>query len=386
MKHKEDITTNSKDKGAYIQMINQIVNTDITYPIDIDGLLETAVKQGASDLHLVAGYPPALRISGDITLLEYPAMKAKELENMLMQILGEWQISELKKNLELDFSYSIEGLSRFRGNIIVQRGSYSAAFRVVPFVIPEFDGLGLIPDIKKLADLSRGLVLVTGPTGSGKSTTLASILDIINKTKKANIVTIEDPIEFLHRHNQSMIEQREVGLDTHSFENALRHVLRHDPDVIMIGEMRDLESISIAMTAAETGHLVFSTLHTQTAPLTISRIVDIFTTEKREQVRQQLSNSLQAIIAQQLVPKAGNKGRVLAVEYMVNTAAVKNMIREGKEHQLYSVIQTSHLYGMQTMDQALIGLYKDCKITKETVFTYCIERQEVERLMRQAGG
>ncbi|NSW89329.1 MAG: type IV pilus twitching motility protein PilT [Firmicutes bacterium] len=358
---------------------------DSTYPLSINQLLEITVNRNASDLHLVVGYPPAIRVAGDINVLDYPAIKPRDMEGLLLPILEEWQLKRLKENLELDFSYAIEGLARFRGNIMLQRGTYAAAFRAVPFVVPKFDDLGLLPEIKELCNLSRGLVLVTGPTGSGKSTTLAALIDIINNTRRLNIVTIEDPIEFLHRHNKSTVRQREIGLDTHSFVNALRHVLRHDPDVIMIGEMRDLESISIALTAAETGHLVFSTLHTQTAPLTISRIVDIFTHEKREQVRQQLANSLQAIISQQLVPLIDRSGRVVAVEYMVSTPAVRNLIREGREHQLYSTIQTGHSYGMQTMDQALVKLYNKGKISRESVLEYCIDKQEVERLMRQAG-
>lgn len=267
---------------------------------------------------------------------------------------------------------------------MLQRGTYAAAFRVVPYIIPEFDELGLIPEIKELCNLSRGLVLVTGPTGSGKSTTLAALIDILNKTRCLNIITIEDPIEFLHKHKKSTIRQREVGIDTHSFVKALRHVLRHDPDVIMIGEMRDLESVRIALTAAETGHLVFSTLHTQTAPLTISRIVDIFSDEKKDQVRQQLANSLQAVISQQLISTIDGSSRVAAVEDMVDTSAIRNLIREGKEHQLYNAIQTGHTHGMQTMDQALIKLFNQGKISKNSVREYCIDKQEVNRLMNQS--
>jgi twitching motility protein PilT len=364
---------------------NQKADADRLYPLDIRQLLEITIQMNASDLHLVVGHPPALRIAGDIVMLENPALKPREIESLLLPILNEEQLKKLEDNFEVDFTYSIEGLARFRGNIMLQRGTYSAAFRVVPHVVPEFDNLGLIPEIKNLCNLSKGLVLVTGPAGSGKSTTLAALINIINNTRKLNIITIEDPIEFLHRHNMSMVRQREVGSDTHSFASALKHILRHDPDVIMIGEMRDKESISIAITAAETGHLVFSTMHTQTAPLTISRIVDIFTSERREQVRQQLANSIQAIIFQQLVPLIGNKGRVVAVEYMAATPAIRNIIREGKYHQLYSVIQTGNAYGMQTMDQALVKHYNSGKISRESMFEYCIDKREVERLILRSG-
>jgi twitching motility protein PilT len=360
------------------------IRVDLQYPLNMYQLLEITARKGASDLHLVVGYPPAIRLRGEIKVLDYPNIKPMDMENLLMSLLEDEQKKDLKENLELDFSYAIEGLARFRGNIMLQRGTYAAAFRAVPFKIPEFDKLGLLPEIKELCNLSRGLVLVTGPTGSGKSTTLAALIDILNNTRSLNIVTVEDPIEFLHKHKKSTVRQREIGIDTHSFVNALRHVLRHDPDVIMIGEMRDLESISIALTAAETGHLVFSTLHTQTAPLTISRIVDIFSDEKRQQVRQQLANSLRAVISQQLVPTVDGEGRVVALEYMVDTPAVRNLIREGKDHQLYNTIQTGHAHGMQTMDQSLIKLFNQGKISRNSVLEYCIDRQEVERLMRQS--
>lgn len=265
-----------------------------------------------------------------------------------------------------------------------QRGTLAAVFRAVPFMVPEFDKLGLPDDVKRLCDLPRGLVLVTGPTGSGKSTTLAAMIDLVNNTRASNIVTVEDPIEFLHKHKKSSVRQREIGTDTLSFASALRHVLRHDPDIIMIGEMRDQESIGTALTAAETGHLVFSTLHTQTAPLTISRIIDSFSDEKRLQIRQQLANSLKAVISQQLIPTSDGKGRLAAIEYMVDTPAIRSMIREGKEHQLYSAIQTGQKECMQTMDQALIKLYNASKITRSSVLEFCVDRIESERLMQNS--
>jgi len=358
------------------------MRVDGDYRKKIEYLLKLTVEKKASDLHLIAGFQPALRINGNITPVDYPTLTPEDVESLISSLLTPEQMNKLETNLELDFSYSIYGVARFRGNIMKQRGTWSAAFRTVPFTLPDFESLGLPEEIKKLCDLSRGLVLVTGPTGSGKSTTLAALIDIINTNRALNIVTIEDPIEFLHKHKKSTVRQRELGQDTHSFASALRHVLRHDPDVILIGEMRDLESISIALTAAETGHLVFSTLHTQTAPLTISRIVDAFSSEKRKQVRQQLAGSLNAVISQQLLPRADRSGRVLAVEYMVNTPAIRSLIREGKDHQLYSAIQTGHSYGMQTMDTALVKLYQSGKITREAVLEHCTDTAEVQRMMR----
>lgn len=350
----------------------------------INQLLTDLVEKGGSDLHLVAGMPPCIRINGELVALDYPVLKDTDVKDMIMPILKDFQKERFEKEWELDFSYSISGCARFRGNIMYQRSSLSAVFRAVPFVIPEFETLGLPSDVKRLCDLPRGLILVTGPTGSGKSTTLAAMIDLINSTRASNIVTIEDPIEFLHRHKKSTVRQRELGTDTHSFSAALRHVLRHDPDIIMIGEMRDNESISIALTAAETGHLVLSTLHTQTAPLTITRIIDSFSGDKRLQIRQQLANTLRAVISQQLVPTIDGRGRVAAVEYMIDVPAIRNLIREGKEHQIYSVIQTGHSQGMQTMDQALVRLYNQQKISREAVLEYCIDRAEVERLMKNS--
>jgi twitching motility protein PilT len=289
----------------------------------------------------------------------------------------------LKKDLELDFSYSIPKVARFRGNVMFQRGTPAMALRIVPFEIPDLERLGVLPGVRDLCFLPRGLVLVTGPTGSGKSTTLAAMIDIINRERSLNIVTVEDPIEFLHSHKKASVKQREVGIDTRSFANALRHVLRHDPDVILIGEMRDLESIGIALTAAETGHLVFSTLHTQTAPLTINRIVDVFAEHQRDQIRQQLTGSLQAVLSQQLIPNISGDGRVMAMEFLKATNAVRTMIREGKEHQLYSVMQASHATGMRTMDQSLAELCSAGKITRDEALEKCIDKTELERLLQR---
>jgi twitching motility protein PilT len=353
------------------------------YPVTMEELLQIAVERKASDLHLTPGAPPILRIDQSLSRMDYPSLGQQEVRNLLLQILKPQQIKALEKDLELDFSYSIESLARFRGNVMYQRGSLAVAVRVVPYQVPELDQLGLPPVVKELCYLSRGLVLVTGPTGSGKSTTLASMIDLINRERSVNIVTVEDPIEFLHTHKKATVKQREVGMDTHSFANALRHVLRHDPDVLLIGEMRDLESISIALTAAETGHLVLSTLHTQTAPLTIHRIVDVFAEHQRNQIRQQLAGSLQAVISQQLLPNIKGDGLVLAVEYLGTNPAVKNIIREGKEHQLYSLMQSSQASSMATMDMSLSSLCAAGKISRKVAMEHCIDRNEMERIFRQ---
>lgn len=366
-------------------MINSNNQERTAYPVSMDDLLKITVEKEASDLHLSAGVPPKIRQHGDLINLDYPRLMPENIEDLLGQIIKPHEKEKLKENWELDFSYSVPGIARYRCNVMYQRGSLSMSMRVVPFEVPKLDSLGLPPVVEGLCSLARGLVLVTGPTGSGKSTTLAAMINHINENRRESIVTIEDPIEFLHRHKQSTVRQREVGIDTKSFPAALRHVLRQDPDVILIGEMRDLESIGIALTAAETGHLVLSTLHTQTAPLTISRIVDVFHDQRREQIRQQLSNTLQGVISQQLMPRVDGRGRVVAVEFMMSTPPVRNMIREGKEHQLYSVIQTGQAQGMQTMDSALAKLLKEGKISREEALEHCIDRVEFERLTQMQG-
>ncbi|MFY9279291.1 MAG: type IV pilus twitching motility protein PilT [Caldicoprobacterales bacterium] len=354
---------------------------DSIYSIDINSLFKITIERNASDLHLIPGAPPYIRVDGKLEPLDIPIIASETLKNLVYSILTEQQKSILEKELELDFAYSISGVSRFRGNILYQRGTLGAAFRVVPYKIPDIETLELPRGVKDLCSLSQGLVLVTGPTGSGKSTTLAAMIDYINSNRSLNILTLEDPIEFLHKHDKSIICQREVGSDTHSFSKALRHALRHDPDVILIGEMRDLDSISIALTAAETGHLVLSSLHTQNAPLSISRIIDVFNDDKRSYIRQQLSNSLQGIVSQQLIPRKNSTGRVVAVEFMLNTPAVRTLIREGKEHQLYSIIQTGNALGMQTMDQSLFRLYREGKISMENALNFCIDKKEMNRML-----
>ena len=356
----------------------EFLNQPSSYPVTLEQLLRLTVEKKGSDLHIVVGMPPCIRIDGDIIKQDFPPMKPADVENLLMEIMSEKHKHDLIENLELDLSYAVPQCARFRGNVIVQRGTLAAVFRAIPYEIPTLDKLGLPADVRRLCTLPRGLILVTGPTGSGKSTTLAAMINHMNTNFEYNMVTIEDPIEFLHSHKRSIVRQRELGGDTLSFNNALRTVLRHDPDVIMIGEMRDAESISIALTAAETGHLVLSTLHTQTAPLTIARIIDSFPSEQQNQVRSQLSNTLRAVISQQLLPRLGG-GRVSAVEYMVDTPAIRNMIREGKDHQIYSTMQTAQKEGMQTMDQALLKLLREQKITRESVLENCVERAEILR-------
>jgi twitching motility protein PilT len=366
--------------------MNNVPNSNSTvsqqeYPVDLDKLLTLTVQQSASDLHLTAGAPPTARTYGKLIPFDLPRLSPNDVENLVYPILDQQQYQMFMENWELDFSYSIDGLSRFRGNIMRQRGSLAVALRVIPYQIPALDSLNLPACITELCNLPRGLILVTGPTGSGKSTTLAAMINYINENRSLNIVTVEQPIEFLHRHKKSIVKQREVGSDTHSFGDALKHVLRHDPDVILIGEMRDVESISIALTAAETGHLVLSTLHTQTAPLAVHRIIDVFQEHMQNQVRQQLADALQGIISQQLLPHPDGQGMSMAAEVLLANSAVRNMIRDEKEYQLYTVIQTGHKQGMRTMDQALAELYREGKVSREMAFTRCVSQPELERLL-----
>lgn len=358
------------------------MNNKLSVTPDLNEVLYKSVEMKSSDLHLTAGLPPVARVYGELVQLDYPPLRAEDIENMIFPLLDEYQIDKLKQEWDLDFSYSVPGLGRFRGSIMKQRGSIDVAFRMIPWTIPKIDDLGLPAVVKEFVQLPRGLVLVTGPTGSGKSTTLAALIGAINEERKVNIVTIENPIEFLHSHQKSIVRQREVGSDTHSFSIALRHLLRHDPDVILIGEMRDPESIAIALTAAETGHLVFSTLHTQTATLAINRIVDAFSDNMRNQIRLQLADTLKGVVAQQILPRADGIGRVAAVEVLVNTPAVSNLIREGKEHQLYTALQTGRNMGMQTMDWALADLCMRGLITRDVAMARCVDKKELERLLR----
>jgi twitching motility protein PilT len=320
----------------------------------IDELLERMVEANASDLHVTTGTPPAIRVRGEVERLEgFDALTGEETQQLLYRILSSEQQKNFELARQLDFSYSMPGLARFRVNVYFQRESIGAAFRLIPTELKTLEELGIPDSLHVLAEKPRGLVLVTGPTGSGKSTTLAAIIDEINRNRSEHILTIEDPIEFLHRHKRCIVNQREIGPDATSFADALRAALRQDPDVILVGEMRDLETISTALTAAETGHLVFGTLHTQSAPSTIDRIIDVFPAEQQEQVRIQIANSLQGVVTQALLPTADGMGRVPALEILLPDDAVRNLIRQGKVEQIYSVMQTNTGRGMQTMEQSL---------------------------------
>src|SRR5262245_13968063 len=320
----------------------------------IDELLERMVEANASDLHVTTGTPPAIRVRGEVERLEgFDALTGEETQQLLYRILSSEQQKNFELARQLDFSYSMPGLARFRVNIYFQRESIGAAFRLIPTELKTLEELGIPDSLHVLAEKPRGLVLVTGPTGSGKSTTLAAIIDEINRNRSEHILTIEDPIEFLHRHKRCIVNQREIGPDATSFADALRAALRQDPDVILVGEMRDLETISTALTAAETGHLVFGTLHTQSAPSTIDRIIDVFPAEQQEQVRIMLAGSLQAVVTQTLLPTADGNGRIAALEILLPDDAVRNLIRQAKIEQVYSVMQTNTGRGMQTMEQSL---------------------------------
>src|SRR5881409_955082 len=323
----------------------------------IDELLEHMVARDASDLHVTVGTPPVIRVRGEVERVEdYAPLTPEETQELLYRILSSEQQKNLEIKRQLDFSHSIPGLARFRVNVYFQRESIGAAFRLIPAEIKTLEELGIPATLHQLAEKPRGLVLVTGPTGSGKSTTLAAIIDEINRNRSEHILTIEDPIEFLHRHKRCIVNQREIGPDATSFADALRAALRQDPDVILVGEMRDLATISTALTAAETGHLVFGTLHTQSAPSTIDRIIDVFPPEQQEQVRIMIAGSLQAVVTQALLPTSDGRGRVAALEILLPDDAVRNLIRQAKIEQVYSVMQTNTARGMQTMEQALADL------------------------------
>jgi twitching motility protein PilT len=355
--------------------------------ISINELLETVMEKGASDLHVTAGAPPVIRLHGVLHPMEdQPRLMPDQIRRMVYGILTQKQRERLEADLELDLSYALPGKARFRVNVYFQRDALGAAFRMIPFEIKPIQDLGLPPHIADLARLPRGLVLVTGPTGSGKSTTLASLVDIVNSERPCHIMTVEDPIEFLHRHKTAVVNQRELGQDTHSFANALKHVLRQDPDVILVGEMRDLETISTALTAAETGHLVFATLHTQDAPQTIDRVIDVFPPHQQQQVRVQLAATLQGVVTQQLVPTFDGNGRAVATEIMIATPAVRNLIREAKIHQVYSAMQAGGRFGMQTMDMSLATLVKSNQVSLDMAMERCHDPEELQRLLGTMNG
>jgi len=349
--------------------------------LHIDELLKMCVEAKASDLHITVGLPPMIRLDGAVIPLPCEIVTPRDAQRLIFDVLNEDRIQKFERTKELDFSYGVANVGRFRFNVYRQRGSVACAMRSIPGKIPSLDSLRLPPILRQLTHKHSGLILVTGPTGSGKSTTIASMIDVINTEKEEHIMTIEDPIEYLHAHKRCMINQRELGTDTDSFTNALKAVLREDPDVILVGEMRDLETISAAITLAETGHLVFGTLHTRSAPATIDRIVDVFPSHQQDQIRTQLSTSLEAVIAQQLLPKVGG-GRVAAIEIMVATSALRNLIREGKTYQIYSVIETGQQHGMQAMDRVLADLVKSGIVTLAEAQPRAVDPQNFDRLLQ----
>ncbi len=355
--------------------------------LDVSEALRMMLRVGASDLHLTTGAPPMVRLDGQLAALPgMDVLSPDSLRRSLYSLLTQKQREKFEENLELDFSHALVGEARFRVNMYRQRDSTGAAFRVIPYEIKALEALGIPPVVASFAQLPRGLVLVTGPTGSGKSTTLASLVDASNRTRSAHIVTVEDPIEFLHRHKRSLVNQREVGTDTHSFQNALRHVLRQDPDIILIGEMRDLETIQVALTAAETGHLVFATLHTQDAAQTIDRIIDVFPSGQQGQIRTQMATAIQGIVSQTLLRRSDGPGRAVAAEVLIATPAIRNLIREGKTHQIYTALQAGAGIGMQTMDQHLAELVKGGAVPYDAALEICHSVEEFRRLAGRATG
>jgi twitching motility protein PilT len=351
----------------------------------LQDFLRLVIEKGGTDLHLTADSPPVMRVNGDLTPLPFPPLSPNDTKQLCYSVVTESQKHRFEEELELDFSFGVRGLSRFRGNLFMQRGAVGAAFRSVPYSARPLAELGLPPIVAELTKLPRGIVLVTGPTGSGKSTTLAAMIDKINRERRQHIVTLEDPIEFIHQHRGCVVNQREVYADTHSFGEALKHVLRQDPDVVLIGEMRDLETAASALTVAETGHLVLSTLHTNSAVQTINRIIDIFPEQQQPQVRAQLSLILQAVISQQLIPRQDGRGRVLSVEVMIPNPAIRNLIREAKIHQIYSQLQVGQSkFGMQTMSQSLADLYTRRLISFEETMGHATEPDELRGMIGPA--
>jgi twitching motility protein PilT len=350
--------------------------------VDFAAVLSRMVELRASDVHISPGVQPALRVRGRISVLEdFPRLSPQDTREIVYSVLNDSQRKRFENERQLDLAYSIPGMARFRVNVFFQRGAISAAFRLIPTEIESLEALGLPPVLADFTRKQRGFVLVTGPTGSGKSTTLASMVDLINDEREEHILTIEDPIEFLHRHKGCIVNQREIGADALDFATALKGALREDPDVILVGEMRDLETISTALTAAETGHLVFATLHTQSTAQTVDRIIDVFPPHQQHQVRMQLSIALQGIVTQQLMPTADGAGRICGSEVLIPTPAIRNLIREGKTHQIYSALQTSGAHGMQTMDAHLAQLVRTGKITRQLAEQRASIPEELRRLL-----
>jgi twitching motility protein PilT len=355
--------------------------------VSLHQLLKTMTEMGGTDLHVTTNSPPQIRVDGKLRPLDLPALTAVETKQLAYSVLTDAQKHRFEESLELDFSFGIKGLARFRANVFMQRGAVAAVYRTIPYEIRGFKELGLPPVIATVCDKPRGLVLVTGPTGSGKSTTLAAMLDKINNERHEHMITIEDPIEYLHAHKKCVVNQRELHADTHSFTAALRAALREDPDIVLIGEMRDLETIEAALRIAETGHLTFATLHTNSAAQTINRIVDVFPAHQQPQIRAQLSLVLEGILCQSLLPKASGSGRVLALEIMIPNAAIRNLIREDKVHQIYSAMQTGQeKYGMQTFNQCLASQYFAKQITLQTALGVSHNAEELQDMINRGAG
>lgn len=354
--------------------------------INLHQLLKAVVDQGASDLHVTAGSAPQLRINGGLIPLKTPPLSPVDCKQLCYSILNEKQKHRFEEDLEIDFSFGVKGLARFRANVYLQKGAVAGAFRLIPYRIPEFDELGLPPVVKELSKKPRGLILVTGPTGSGKSTSLAAIINMINDARRDHIITIEDPIEYVHSHKNCLVNQREVGPDTSSFTRALKSILRQDPDVVLVGEMRDLETIEAALTIAETGHLTFGTLHTNSTVQTMNRIIDVFPPHQQSQVRAQLSFVLEGILCQSLLPKRGG-GRAMAMEIMIPNDAIRNLIREDKIHQIYSQLQIGQgKHGMQTFNQSLSDLVQRGLITREVALMRSGNADELEMMLAEGKG
>jgi twitching motility protein PilT len=351
----------------------------------IDALFKLMSDRGASDLHLSAGAPPIFRLRGEMERQNFKVLGHEELKGILFEILTQKQRETFEAKHDLDFAYTVPGLARFRGNILMQHRGIAAVFRIIPSKILSADDLALPEGIRKLTTLQKGLVLVTGPTGSGKSTTLAAMIDLINSTRHEHILTLEDPLEFIHESKMSLFNQRQIGEHSESFTTALRAALREDPDVILVGEMRDLETISLAMSAAETGHLVFGTLHTSSAAKTVDRIVDVFPKDAQEQVRTVLSEALKGVICQQLLKTADGTGRVAALEVMIGTPAIGNLIREAKTFQIPSIMQTARKDGMQLMDQHILDLLKTKRVTPEEAYRCCQDKKQFEQYLPREG-
>lgn len=375
MSTRPNLGMDSIDESRNTPSVTPLVDTHI------DDILHYSQQVKASDIHLTVNLPPMLRIDGKLTPSPWEIVTPREVQRLVYDILLSDQIERFERTKELDFSYGVAGIGRFRFNVYRQRHSICCAMRAIPAKIPSLDSLRMPAILKTLTHKHSGIILVTGPTGSGKSTTIASMIDVINSERPVHILTMEDPIEYLHAHKVGMVNQREIGQDTESFGNAIRAALREDPDVILVGEMRDKETIAAALTLAETGHLVFGTLHTRSAPATVDRIIDVFPSDQQDQIRVQFAGSLQAVIAQQLMPMVGG-GRVASIEIMVATAAVRNLIREGKSHQLMSSIETGAQFGMQQMDKVLAELHRSGVVTMEEASSRCNDRENFLRHLK----